>query len=93
MRVTNEQAEKIKALCKSINNTNCYGCRYTDEKYEFCPSTRNAPQLAADLLEARELIKEMREMIAFHVVQYPGCECRYCTKERELMERTKEYAE
>ena len=83
MRVTTKDAERIKGLCRSQNNTNCYGCQYADDIYDFCPSTWNAPQLAADLLEARKLLKKAIDLLE------------YCNEDgvSDFLERTKEYAE
>ena len=69
MRVTNETANRISVLCKKQNETDsCYGCRYDDIKYEFCPATWNAPNLSLDLLDARKIIDEqtalIREMVS-----------------------------
>ena len=90
MRVTNEQAMKIKSLCRKESPTDsCNGCRYTDNSYDYCPSTWDAPSLAADLLEAQELIKEMRSFIEM----LETLNSKEFNEHVRLLEKSKEYAE
>lgn len=64
MRVTNEQIDAIR-ICHS--QMQCSDCKY-DKTLDDCQPTKE--QFAADLLEARELIKEMREDL-LKISQYP----------------------
>lgn len=47
---------------------------------------------ARDLLEARELIKEMREALSIHATRDINCQCEFCEKQRDILEKTKDYA-
>ena len=49
---------------------------------------------AADLLEARDLIKEMREVMIEADRQANGyiCPCENCTKLRSLIDKSRDYA-
>ena len=99
MRVTNERAQFYKELCPKDNGkqVNCYGCHYNEERYETCPSSWGSSLLAADLLEARELIKEMREELREVLVAREHGEAKemvFITNFAEIeaiLERTKEY--
>lgn len=80
MRVTNEQA-------KAVVSTSVH---YMDEVTGV-----TTDDIAADLLEARELIKEMREVLVEADTNALGykCSCDICTKARTLIDKTKGYAE
>jgi positive regulator of sigma E activity len=84
MRVTNEQA---KILCAPQCGTECQSCIAR----EFCGED-SVYELAADLLEARELIKEMSQTL-LTISQYPiafVCED-VRTLARNEWEKSKEY--
>ena len=100
MRITNEQAMKIKSLCRKESQTDsCNDCRYNDNSYDYCPSTWYAPSLAADLIDARELIKEMRSKLLVGGIQATEDMTMFRSIPvdveiiRDLIKRTKEYAE
>ena len=84
MRVTNDQA---KILCSPQCSTECQTCIAS----EFCREN-GVDDLAADLLEARELIKEMREVIEAyaHGMKYDMNAIR--VKADALLEKSKAYA-
>lgn len=106
MRVTNETANRISVLCKKQNETDsCYGCRYDDIKYEFCPATWNAPNLSLDLLDARKIIDEQTALIREMVSELKDIESLAETRTikgelvyvssfkeiRDLLEKSKDY--
>jgi len=87
MRVTNEQIDAVLICHKQMQ---CSECKY-DKTLDDCQPTQE--QFAADLLEARELINEMREVIEAyaHGMKYDMNAIR--VKSDALLEKTKEYAE
>lgn len=97
MRVTNE---RLIADSKCVNNANT--------KCSSCDMNKNcsfdgylAPDYILDLLEARELIKEMREVITnikkdfqpgYHDCTDDGLsQCSWCDGD-DILEKTKDYA-
>ena len=85
-RVTDEQA-KVTSLC---NTSLCpKECPYY--KYDNCPTAPSKKEFALDLLEARELIKEMRmlmdisQTVGFNIIKPDAFSA--------ILEKTKDYAE
>ena len=92
MRVTNEKAEKV--VCS--NTMDCVDCFNFDGK--LCCDMPKEEDLAADLLEARELIKEMRSKLLVGGIQATEDMTMFRSIPvdveiiRDLIKRTKEYA-
>ena len=86
MRVTNEQIDAVLICHKQMQ---CSECKY-DKTLDDCDPTKR--DLAADLLEARELIKEMREVIEAyaHGMKYDMNAIR--VKADALLEKSKAFA-
>ena len=106
MRVSNKDVKNISALCQKVSGKDhCGGCKYDDDKYDYCPETWYASSLAADLLEARELIKELTNGFEIvrdntlnpaHSMTVLGLEETTDANHKlalALLEKTKEYAE
>ena len=83
MRVTNEQIDAIR-ICHS--QMSCSTCRY-EKTLDDCDPTKE--QIAADLLEARELIEEMRSFIEM----LETLNSKEFNEHVRLLEKSKEYAE
>jgi len=83
MRVTNEQIDAMR-ICDS--QMSCSTCRY-EKTLDDCDPTKE--KIVADLLEARELIKEMRMFI--DSIQLDGCMAEI--KRAEILDRTKDYGD
>lgn len=79
MRVTNEQLEDI-----------LKGENYGIECDEVNDTSIHA--ISSDLLEAREIIKEMREALSIHATRDINCQCEFCEKQRAILEKSKDYA-
>lgn len=93
MRVTNEQA-RAKVICDTSGEDCPTACPFyqSDKCYEL----PGGKALADDLLEARELIKEMRNLIYGAASYNVDCSCQACQNVkvgiREMLVKTKEYA-
>lgn len=89
MRVTKE---KLTADVACANMETCDGCEY---KRRNCVDDRERNDYAYDLLEARELIKEMRQMLVIAKAYNCDCSCKSCkgtlSDINTILERTKEY--
>jgi hypothetical protein len=83
MRVTNEQARNHIHSCEELEKNG----------YNVTPYDKVIAEYAADLLEARVLIKEMQEVLVEADMNALGykCSCDICTKARTLIDKTKGY--